>query len=407
MTIKDRYDVAVIGGGPSGSSIAYHAAKLGMEPILFEKKSYPREKPCGGALSARCIPLLGPRARGVINSEIEELTVYAPSYSSFTCRGIPGYFVTRAEFDEALALDALDAGAVLLDNCPVTGIKPLSPNGYEIHGTLDGKPWTTTADYVVLAAGMQDNSLMKQLTISRPKESDYLALCVTSETPIDHRIPANRIFSKTVLGIFFGVVANGYGWYFVKKGYLNLGIGCTAELYKDRKPMVVYNDFVDRLKEMGLIPGDLVLSKPRPFPLPFKHTVSQTVYNHVLLVGDMAGFVSPVTGEGLYYGIKSGELAAEAIYRNRKDGIPLSSYRENWERLFGDDLNKAGYFLHRNLYKSKQRMEIAVRLGRSDHKMAVIINKMVFGVHPYGTILKKALVRLPITLMRLAFPYFL
>ena len=48
---NDKYDVAVVGGGPAGASSAYSAAKLGLKTILFEKQTYPREKPCGGALS--------------------------------------------------------------------------------------------------------------------------------------------------------------------------------------------------------------------------------------------------------------------------------------------------------------------------------------------------------------------
>jgi geranylgeranyl reductase family protein len=400
------YDVAVIGGGPAGASSAYYASNQGLETILFEKKSYPREKPCGGALSPRCIPLLGNRACNAINCEIEELRLFGPSFKSFACGSPPGYFVRREEFDQAMALDARDAGAELMTNCPVNAVQPLTPGGYRVTASPDGGDITVTARYIILAAGLQDNNLIKrfnQAGICPKDENDYLAMCMNSETPIDNNQMDNCQLPGKTLGIFLGAVPNGYGWCFVKDGYINIGIGATALLLRNTGTRTAYNAFVENLKKNNLIPVDLEPAKERPFPLPFKRTANRTVFGNVLLVGDPAGFVSPVTGEGIYYAIKGGQLAAEAIQRNRDNGFPLTSYQENWKKAFGDDLDKAGYFLQRTIYKTKRRMEQIVALGRRDPDTAVLLGRMIYGVYSYRQTIGRALLRFPLGMAKSVF----
>jgi geranylgeranyl reductase family protein len=398
-TRKKIYDVAVVGGGPAGSATAYYTAKAGLKTILFEKQSYPRPKPCGGGLSERSIPLLGKHAVNAINCKIEELRLFAPSYQCFTHESLPGYFVLRETFDHAMIKDAQEAGTTIMDNCRVKAVNQHSSGDYEIE-TQDG---TITAKYVILATGFPKKALKKSPLPPRKFEDDYLAMTVMSETPIDNKILEEVNFSNKITAIFFGAVPNGYGWYFVKEGYVNIGIGATALLLKDGGALNKYHRFVKNLKEKGLLPKDLELAKERAFPLPFKKTAENTVFDNVLLVGDSAGFVSPVTGEGLYYAIKGGQLAAEAIHQNLENGTPLMSYQENWKKDFGNNLNN-GYFLREAVYKSKRRMEFAVTLGRHDRKMSEILNKMISGMYTYREVMIKALLRLPITLFKMILP---
>ena len=400
------YEVVVVGGGPAGASSAYTAAKLGLKTLLVEKEAYPREKPCGGALSERCLPLLGTYALEAINCHMDEFHLYAPSLKKMVCQDVSGRFIIRKEFDAAMAKDAREAGAELRTNSPVKTLQPLpplaspgSPAGYKV--ITEGK--TVTARYVILASGCQNNTLIKQLGIGKQREKDYLAMCMVSETPIDNRILEDTDFSRNVLGIFFGAVPNGYGWCFVKEGYVNIGIGATARLLKHVGAISAYRNFVNTLKQKELLPPDLQLAKERPFPLPFKKTAKKSVFGNALLVGDCAGFVSPVTGEGLYYAIKGGQLAAEAISLHLKKGTPLTSYRENWLKAFGNDLNRYGYFLRERLYKSGRRMELAVACGRHDKKFARLLKLMIIGANTYRKTLWNVLLRLPVTLLKMIF----
>ena len=125
---NELYDVAIIGGGPAGSSSAYYCAKMGLKTILFEKKAYPRDKPCGGALSYRTLSLLGEKAKQSINCSIDNITIYSPSLKHFINRGNKGYFVIREQFDEAMARDAQEQGVSIFDGEAVLEIKHDSNN---------------------------------------------------------------------------------------------------------------------------------------------------------------------------------------------------------------------------------------------------------------------------------------
>ncbi len=376
-----RYDTAVVGGGPAGTSSAYHAAKGGLKTILFEKSAYPRVKPCGGALSSRSIPLLGEHAVNAINCDVEEFRLFSPSYKFFRARNIPGYFVRREEFDEAMAKDARAAGAVVVDNCRVKTVVPLPSGEYEIATTAGQE--RVTARYVILATGFQKKALIRSPVELEPFETDYLAMTVVSETPIDNKVLEGVGFPDKILSLFLGAVPKGYGWYFVKKGYVNIGIGATAALLEKTGPLHAYKRFVTDLKEKGFLPGDLDLAKERAFPMPFKRTAKRTVFDNVLLVGDSAGFVNPLSGEGLYYAIRGGQLAAEAIRQNKEEGIPLISYQESWRRAFGKGINRYGYFLREAVYKNKRRMELAVAVGRWNKRLGDVLHGVIDKIYGY------------------------
>ncbi|HLP61998.1 MAG TPA: NAD(P)/FAD-dependent oxidoreductase [Candidatus Deferrimicrobium sp.] len=399
MALKNSYDIAVIGGGPAGTASAYYAAKLGLKTILFEKQAYPLHKPCGGALSPRVIPLLGKEALKTINCEIDELRVFSPSFKCLTINKASGYATRREEFDQAMAKDARDAGANVMDNCRVKTIHQLPAGDFEIVT----ENTAAAAKYVVLATGFQKKAFVHSPFIPEEFEEDYLAMTVVSETPVDNELLAAINYPAKIMAIFFGAVPNGYGWYFVKNGYINIGIGATAMLLKDVGAIKAYQQFINTLREKGCLPKDLELKKERAYPLPFKRTVRKSVFGNALLVGDAAGFVSPVTGEGIYYAVKGAKLAAEAIARNLKNGTPLSSYHDNWKKDFGHGLDKYGYLLREMLYKNEKRMEMAVNLGIQDEKMAFLMKNLIYGLCGYEEVLWKAMRRLPITLVKTIF----
>ncbi len=393
MTSKQNYEVAIIGGGPAGCSSALHAAKGGLSTILFEKEKYPREKPCGGALSSRNRPLLGKRALAAINSDIENAVIFGPSYRYFSSQQVEGQFVLRETFDQAMAEDAKDAGVDVLENCRVISIARGTNGDYEI---TTGKG-IFTANYLVLAGGMKTTGFTSQLGFERAFEDDYLAVTVVSETALDTGCLEHPMFKKKTLGIFLGAVPNGYGWCFVKDGFINIGIGVTAKLLKKAKttPQATYQDFVADLRKKDILPQELKLARAKGFPLPFKRTARRLVSGKALLGGDVAGFVSPLSGEGLYYAIKGGQLAAEAILAHREKGVPLRSYQDKCYKAFAKDLDRYGYFLQKTIYKTKSRMELVVTMARKDSKLAGIFFDMLLGLTSYRSTIVKALARAP------------
>jgi len=394
---NELYDVAIIGGGPAGSSSAYYCAKMGLKTILFEKKAYPRDKPCGGALSYRTLSLLGEKAKQSINCSIDNITIYSPSLKHFINRGNKGYFVIREQFDEAMARDAQEQGVSIFDGEAVLEIKHDSNNDTYIIVTAKR---IITANYVILATGVQNNKLIRSLGIRSRWPEGYLAICVNSETEIEQELLTDLGIEETSLQIFFGVVPRGYGWYFIKKGYINIGIGATWVDIKEAGPKNVYERFVEQLKGMNLIPSDIKLAKAKSYTLVFKKPVKRSVFHNLLLVGDAAGFVSPVTGEGLYYCVSGGKFAAEAIYNNKKYGKPLKAYQKKWMKDFGKDLSQTGLFLQNFLYKTLRRMELIVNLAIKDDKLADLVGKMIMGILDYGKFLRKVIFHLPVTIIK-------
>ena len=401
MNTLESCDVAIIGAGPAGSSTARYAAELGLKTLLLDKRALPRFKACGGALSPRNIPLLGQRALDAINCDVRELRLYSPTYNCFTYRSVEGHFVIRRDFDFAMTADAKDAGAIVMEDCAVSSVEAGDDGSYHLFTNRE----VLRADYVVAASGYAHQPFLKNLGIPRlqRQEKDYMAACVVSETPLANDVLAEAGFDGPVLAIFFGAVPNGYGWVFAKDGFLNIGIGATAVLLKDVGAMQAYNRFLDNLRAQGVIPSGLELQPGVGCPLPFKHTAERTVYGNLLLVGDAAGFVSPLSGEGIYYSIKGGQLAAEAIFRHKENGVPLEAYEKAWRKAFGNDLNKYGYLMRTQIYKSSRRMEFAVALGKKDPHLALILNKMLYGLYNYRKTLTRSLLRLPISLLKALF----
>ncbi len=402
-----EYDVIVIGGGPAGASSAYHCSKLGLKTILLEKQVQSRDKPCGGALSDRCLPLLGENARNAINCRIEELRVYSPDLKSFRFVKNQGSFVLRRVFDQALVRDAQNAGTDIRYETKAISIILTLGGMYTVDVISAGqKEQAVTGRFVILACGLQDNRLIKHIkdkngnylqAICPQNEKDYLAICMNSESEIDNNLlnDSESGFTPKTLGIFFGAVPNGYGWCFTKDGYINIGVGCTASLLNQVKIKNAYDSFLNTLRVAHIIPQGLVLNSPRVYPLPFKHTARETVFGNILLVGDAAGFVSPVTGEGIYYSIKSGQLAAESIFNNIKHNLSLSLYQQKWKKAFGYDLNFWGFNLRNTIYKTKERMEFAVRLACIDLSARKRVSEMIMGKRNYKKTILSSLLILP------------
>lgn len=399
MNKNNSFDVAVVGGGPAGTSAARHAALLGLKTILFEKESYPRPKPCGGALSERCLPLLGDTAREAINSTVSELRLFAPSLRFFSKMQPSGYFILRDRFDAAMAADARNAGAMVMERARVSSVD-IRPDGtYGIRLANSAGEFFSTC--IVSAAGFPRKSVVHSPIAPEPQQPGYFAMTVVSETPAVQPFPDPARGDGPMLGIFFGAVPNGYGWFFMKDGYLNIGVGATAELLAKEGAVNAYRRFVKVLRELRYIPEGLELAPERAYPLPFRKTARQTVFGKTLLAGDSAGFVSPVTGEGLYYAIKSGQLAASAISEFLRSGAPLNLYQDMWLRDFGHDNNRYGYRLREIMYKSRGRMEFSVTLGRYDKEMATLLTRLILGETRYRTGAARILARLPLTLLKI------
>ncbi len=290
----EMWDVIIVGAGPAGSSAAYRLARKGRRVLVLEKSRMPRAKPCGGAVSAQAasylefaIPeeLIDSHSFGVrVHFDRWDVEVKLPDRAAV--------LVTRSKFDHFLLQQALEAGArarfeevdrLLFDDEMVTA------------RTASGQ---YRARLVIIASGAASR-LVRQ--VRRPDNQNEVGFCLEQDYPrMDPDPHGNR---DSVIDIYFAVARFGYGWVFHHGSHYSVGIGGLRS--RLRRPMDVMRRF---WVERGFPVRDL---RPRGCLIPCGGIKRRLVAPRAMLVGDAAGFVDPLSGEGVAYAIRSGQLAAE------------------------------------------------------------------------------------------------
>ncbi len=321
------YDVIVVGGGPGGSTAARFCAKAGLKILLIEKERLPRYKPCGGCLSTKTVHLLG-----FDLSPVVENTIYGAKFTY--CSKDPffieskdpiAYLVMRDRFDQLLVNKALEEGAAVLEGEKVTRVEEKA-NGVEV-ALGDGE--RLHCRYLIGADGAE--SIVARSLSLRPQKSDGSGIAIESEIPFDSSIPFPAKELQLV-HLDFGGIPNGYGWVFPKKEWLSIGIGGMFRETKKMNPRQYFKSF---LKGLDYIPEGKT-GKITGHPLPSFYDEKQKVsQGRILLVGDAAHLMDPLQGEGIYYAVRSGMLAGEAIMEWKKGEMAPSDF---YQRAVHDDI---------------------------------------------------------------------
>jgi geranylgeranyl reductase family protein len=318
MKMSWDYDVIVVGGGPGGSTAARFCAKAGLKTLIIEKERLPRYKPCGGCLSAKTVRLLDFDLSPVIENTIygAKFTYCSKDPFFIESKNPIAFLVMRDRFDQFLIDKALEVGTKILDGEKVTKVEE-GADGVEVELTKGEK---LRCQYLIGADG-SESMVAKSLSLP-PQKNDGYGVAIESETPFDSSVP----FPKEELQFIhldFGRVPNGYGWVFPKKKWLSIGIGGMFRETKKMNPRQYFKSF---LKGLNYIPegktGKVIGHVLPPF-YDEKQKVSQ---GRFLLVGDAAHLMDPLQGEGIYYAVRSGMLAAEAILEWKREGIAPSDF---------------------------------------------------------------------------------
>ena len=302
------YDVIVVGAGPAGATAAYELAGSGLKVLLLEKQSLPRFKPCGGGVSQKFLASLPFDFSRAIKGQVSRLRYYYDNGDPFeAAMDTQLAMVNRRDFDFVIASAAAAAGAELLVGLEVSGIEAQA-DGIKVmtaKGTFKSK-YLIGADGVYTKIGAW-SGLVKKRLIGSALEVEL--------TGLDH--------AQTAL-IGFGRVNEGYSWSFPKDDYYSVGIGGRhgANLRQE------LDSWLNCLGYQG----------ERKFKV-YGHALPEAVIGarlqqgNILLVGDAAGLVNPLTGEGIRSAIQSGQIAAAAIRADKVDSYSRGVY----ERI-GDDL---------------------------------------------------------------------
>lgn len=320
------YDVLISGAGPAGSKCAEVLAKRGYKVALIERNSTWR-KPCGGAVSSRVLKYY-PQLRNLNLLPITGINMYSGDYShlKYSWEDIrePSFTVDRLEFDTIIRNIAVDAGAKLFDgnfsfdflykqNRKI-GIKTKHDNGTkEFLGRI-----------IVIADGMGSKLALK----SKMREKwniDEIGLCKCAI------MEGKNALDKTSISLFFKKY-KGYGWIFpLDEKRFNIGSGTWLEANRIYNINQVYNDFLNEPYLKKFFPNrNFKEIWVGSYPLPALGVKEKSLFkDNVMMIGDTAGFVSPISGEGIHSSIVSGQAAGEtAVLALENDDISDQTLKE-------------------------------------------------------------------------------
>lgn len=312
------FDCIIVGGGPAGSSAAYHLAKAGRSVLLLEKAALPRYKPCSGAVSPSVAQWFDFDFTPAIDSQVQRVryTWKLGDAIDAQLETEPIWSVRREVFDQFLIEQANAKGAEVRDRTAVTGVE------------FQGDSWQVrtaqavlTSRYIIAADGAR-GPMADWLGFKRHKVREAGVLEISTDAPVE-----NGAFSFE-----FGLAKNGCLWSFPKQSGYSIGVSSfIGGSLKDLKtPLSEYapafgadfsqGDFYTQ--PLKLWDGNCDLHKDR-----------------ALLVGEAAAIVDPLTAEGIRPAMYSGMMAAQAINGAlNQEPEALANYTQTIQTQWGADM---------------------------------------------------------------------
>jgi len=313
MSAPDPHDLVILGGGPAGSAAATTAARLGLRVLLIDKARFPRDKLCGGLFTGRARGeyrrIFGRDLAPELFEERRAISFFLGERPMGRMENVPPMYLTRRRDLDAHLLDlAGAAGAELRTGCRVAEID-LGANRLTLE---DG----TQVGYRVLIGADGVTSAVARALFGRAFDPATIGFALEKEMPPE----PDPVIARTVR-VDFGAADWGYGWSFPKRGSTTVGVGGLQRRNPDMTArMHAYAALLDQGDASGM----------KGHFLPFGAYRRRPGKDNVLLAGDAAGFVDPITGEGIAHALGSGRLAAEAAARaiwERRQDETASLYR--------------------------------------------------------------------------------
>jgi len=312
------FDVAVMGSGPAGASCATFCARAGLRTLLLEREKFPREKVCGDCLNPSCLPVLerlgvAERVRSLPHGKLSRVDFIAIGGKVVSVALPPDaeIAVKRSLFDELLMTRATEAGVEVREGETVTSVVPpdSASNGWTMK-TASG----SIVSRILVAADGRNSTVARLLGLLPRIEKERVAL--------QTHLPLPRNFGDRVVLQF---LPDGYSGYSpVGNDELNL---C----------LVGESHSMPALRMWAGKTFDVPQDQNWRTVTPLRRAALSPVLRRFFLIGDAARVVEPFTGEGIFYALRSGELASEAItllLQTGDDQRAARAYRAAHEKLY-------------------------------------------------------------------------
>jgi menaquinone-9 beta-reductase len=390
-------DVLIAGGGPAGSGLAYHLAKQGFKVIVAEAEKFPRDKVCGDGVSPVALAEL--HAMGITQTdafakanEIDKVGLFIkddqvfvdiakPDYLPFHARIIP-----RMELDNWIYEAAKKAGAVYYEN---TRVQSFSTTAHAATAVLKKgcDCFTVTAKLIAGADGSR-STIARQIHGAKP--SDEFQLLGLRAYYENVNGPNNRV------DIYFsGESFPGIFWMFPKgpKG-ANIGMAMVSQTLP-QKPSHVRDLLAQHIAQNPDIGKRIGNGKPTGkidgWPINFFNASNTLTANRVILVGDAAGLINPLSGDGIQYALLSARWAAatvsECLPQNDVSETALYNYRKKIDAELGYDFALSNLLVQFARNKTltpvwMNILKVMIAQAKEDKEYAATIAGIFEGTYP-------------------------
>ncbi|HEV2800960.1 MAG TPA: NAD(P)/FAD-dependent oxidoreductase [Pyrinomonadaceae bacterium] len=351
MVESEKFDALIVGAGPAGSFAAERLARAGVRVALFDGRPAGEPKACGGGVTSKALKAW-PHLLEAMGRTIDEVEMYSPAGTCVRLKlDAPFAIYSRVAFDSYLRERAVKAGAHIFAE-RVSIVFEGDERGRWIARTRSGASWQGR---VLVAADGANSPIARRLAGALPKAEMEVAFGYRAPLPKHGDAP-------TVIAFLPGWV--GYAWAFPRLDHISFGIATSQDAFDHRSLDALLWEFMIgyyRIREDASAPlwssQEETSSKDDASRAEIERKLRGSVDAYAAripglavetwntrcvgtdtwaLLGDAAGFADPVTGEGIYYALRSAELFAEAFLAGR-----TADYEARWRADFGYELRRA------------------------------------------------------------------
>jgi geranylgeranyl reductase family protein len=393
--MKEQFDVLIVGAGPAGSFAAERLAAGDARVALFDGRPEGEPKACGGGVTAKALKAW-PHLLGAVGRTVNELELYSPSGRQLHLElDEPFAIYSRVAFDSYLRDRAQAAGAeVISEKISVRAISRTA-NGWSVRDAA-GNQWTTK---FLVAADGANSGIAKKL--AGPLAAADMEVAFGYRAPLPEKAEAPTVVAFLPKWV-------GYAWAFPRLDHISFGIATTQEDF-DHKAldglmwqfMVGY--YQQRENAKAKIWSNVDTEAARTIEQNLRTTAERYAARipgladktwdkrrasgeNWALLGDAAGFADPVTGEGIYYALRSAELFATAFLEARPE-----EYETDWRKDFGGELRRASQ-MRRRFYGNfwgAPFTERMIEFARGHRGIKKVLGDLVAGEQGYVDLKKK------------------
>jgi len=333
LTMKD-FDIAIVGAGPAGSATAIGLAQRGYEVALFDKQWFPREKLCGDFVNPINWPVF--RELGVEERVLAQPHAAVTGFRLTSCSGDEaeapfsspqiGLGLRREQLDQVLLERAMNLGVTVRLGCRIENLSR-SAQGWQLSAGGD-ESWQAR---ILIGADGRNSWVAQQLGMNRRATTQ--GRCVGFQVRLQS---PGAVVGKVEIHLFRGGYAGLIG---LGDGTINLCLSIDKQMLPRERPAeflltkcLPQNPYLKNLLHRSTSAGEFRSAYPVYFPM------RRCTTHGALLVGDAARVSEPVTGEGIYFAMRSGLLAAETIDEALRKGDlsarSLGRYEQRCNQLF-------------------------------------------------------------------------